>query len=178
MTDNLCDTYEELLTTVVAALERLDLAQRLDRLFAVISPSLDEAAEQDEKFGDGWLMSEAVAGLRQISAGESRDVDAIHCDLAAVALVEDQDLELHVRGQAATLALAWLQLKSGRQLPIVDDDCAPETLTDIVDMLAWTRSRQYYIQHDDLGDYVTDSYCDIPAALGELRGVLTEITAA
>ncbi|MFI9508860.1 hypothetical protein [Nocardia sp. NPDC052566] len=183
MVHDLPDTYRELLAEVVIALERFDHRSRLDRLFALISPLLDDVAAQDEEHDEEPEMrtADAVAGFRGIATGEDLPIDTIHYTLTCFALTEseDQDPRMLVRSQSAWLAAAWLQLHAGRHLRLVEevDDYGLATLPDIVNMLTWTRSQQVDVHTEYLGDAHSDGYADLPAALAELRVIHTGLAA-
>lgn len=175
--------YAALLPAVAAALERLPARQRLDQLFAMISPLLDEFADWTDEFQDEPVLTtaEAVEGFRRIAAGADLDADAVHHHLTdfAWAQSEDQDPEMHVRSQAAWLAADWLSRSIGRKLRTVDGigDSRFDSMTDIVNELAWTRSRQTSLHPDDAADDEYDQYFDKSAALLQLRAMAQELGA-
>jgi hypothetical protein len=175
--------YAALLPAVAAALEHLPPRRRLDQLFAMISPLLDEFAEWTDEFEDEPVMTtaEAVDGFRRIAAGAVLDADAVHHHLTSFAWAqsEDQDPEMHVRSQAAWLAADWLSRSIGRRLRTMESigDSRFDTLTDIVNELAWTRSRQVALHPDDVADEEYDEYYDKIAALRQLRAMAHELGA-
>lgn len=149
----------------------------------MISPLLDEFAEWTDEFEDEPVMTtaEAVDGFRRIAAGAVLDIDAVHHHLTSFAWSqsEDQDPEMNVRSQAAWLAADWLSRSIGRHLRTVDGigDSRFESITEIVNMLAWTRSRQIMLHPDEVADDEYDRYFDKSAALCQLRAMATELGA-
>lgn len=174
-------TWRALVEAIDEALQGLDPATRLDRLFGLISPLLDEVAAEVEESDDepGMTISEAVAGARGIAVGESLNADSIHFHLTCFALSqsEDQDVKMRVRAQAAWLTAAWLQLKAGRRLRTVDDidDYGLDGIADIVNMLAWTRSGQVVAHPDSVNDDYAEYDIDLPATLDQLRAMRDEL---
>gem|GEM_PF-4381820 len=180
------ERYLTLLDQLATTLDRLDPAERLGRLFDLISPLLDEIAEQNGEFDDEAEMEtvDAVRRFRSIAAGEALDADAVHHHLTSYALVEseDQDPEMHARAQAAFLAAGWLRMSVGRALraqEIISDECrgTAYSSTELVNELAWTRSRQVSI----LVEYIANEYVskrDVGAAADALADMLTEVVEA
>ncbi|WP_326807883.1 MULTISPECIES: hypothetical protein [unclassified Streptomyces] len=183
MTDT---TYSELLGTIDEFAGRLDPQEQAACLYGLIAPLLDRVEQEDEEFSDEPVLStpEAVEGLRRAAAEELIDADAVYDHLTAVGLYysEDQDEERHVIAQTADAGAAWLRLLTGRELrstSLEDDEdlipsFAPSTFTQIVDLLAWTRSGQVYIHWEDA--IADPGLCDLPAAIHELRAMHLEIT--
>lgn len=176
-------TYPELLRSIDEFARTLPPRERLARLYGLIAPLLESVEEEDEEFADEQELStpEAVRGLRCAAAGEQVDVEAIHEHLAGMGLnySEDQDPERHVISQSAYAAAAWLQLVAGHPLPTGFDDedilptFAPSTFTQIVDLLAWTRSGQIYLFWEDAE--ADPDLGDLAASTGELRGMFPEV---
>lgn len=182
MTDK---TYTELLTSIDEVARRLDPREQAACLYGLIAPLLDRIEQEDEPLSDepGLSTPEAVQEIRSAAAGQPVDADAVYNQLTLVAFVEDQDLDLHLMSQTAFAAAAWLCLQTGRNLrsTIFNDDeelvppYAPSMFTQIVDLLAWTRSDQLYtfwetaVAHPDVAD--------LPAATRELEAMHLEITA-
>ncbi|MFI6743567.1 hypothetical protein ACIBI9_62775 [Nonomuraea sp. NPDC050451] len=182
MTDR---TYTELLTSIDEAARRLDPREQAACLYGLIAPLLEQIQQEDEPLSDEAVLStaEAVQGIHLAAAGEPVDADAVYNQLVLVGFVEDQDVDLHLMSQRALAAAAWLRLQTGRDLrsTIFDDTeelippYAPSMFTQIVDLLAWTRSDQLYtfwetaVAHPDVAD--------LPAATRELEAMHLEITA-
>ncbi|MEV6131371.1 hypothetical protein AB0M05_31980 [Streptomyces violaceusniger] len=86
--------------------------------------------------------------------------------------------------QSAYAAAAWLRLLAGLKLRTTryldgEDEglippFAPSAFTQIVDLLAWTRSGQVYAHWEDA--LTSPEWCDLPAATGELRAMHLKIT--
>ncbi|UKY47426.1 hypothetical protein [Streptomyces inhibens] len=184
MTDT---TYSELLGTIDEFAGRLDLHERVACLYGLIAPLLDRVEQEDEELSDEPVLStaDAVRGIHKAAAGEPTDVDAVHEQLTEVGLCysEDQDPERHIVSQSAYASAAWLRLLTGRKLRTTrylegdDEDLmppfAPSTFTQIVDLLAWTRSGQVYCHWEDATTAPED---DLPAATRELQVMHLEIT--
>ncbi|MGW3571825.1 hypothetical protein ACWDSL_49485 [Streptomyces sp. NPDC000941] len=181
-------TYPELLGTIDEFAGKLDPKEQVARLYDLMVPLLDRVAQEEEEFSDEPVLTPAdvVRGLRQVAAGALADVDAVYEHLTAMGLYysEDQDPERHVVSQMAFAAAVWLRLLTGRELQAtsLDDDedlvppFAPSEFTQIIDLLAWTRSGQTYMFW---GDALTDpDFCDFPAAVRELGAIHMEITAS
>ncbi|MEV5770480.1 hypothetical protein AB0L49_04325 [Streptomyces antimycoticus] len=181
-------TYSELLGAIDEFAGRLDPHEQVACLYGLIAPLLDRVEQEDEELSDEPVLStpEAVRGIRKAAAGEPTDVDAVHEQLTEVGLCysEDQDPERHVVSQSAYAAAAWLRLLAGRKLRTTryldgEDEglippFAPSTFTQIVDLLAWTRSGQVYAHWDDA--LASPEWCDLPAATGELQAMHLKIT--
>lgn len=183
MTDT---TYRDLLRSIDDFANNLPLGEQLTHLYGLIAPLLERVEQEEEDFRDEPVLStpEAVRGIRRAADGEPVDADAIYDHLAEMGLVysEDQDPELHVISQSASAAAAWLRLVAGRELRTSSEDAddlvprfAPSAFSQIVDLLAWTRSGQVYMFWEDA---VTEpDQCDLPAATRELRAMRLEIGA-
>ncbi|MFF1837166.1 hypothetical protein ACFVXE_23620 [Streptomyces sp. NPDC058231] len=183
MTDS---TYRELLRSIEEFAEHLPPHERLAHLFGLIAPLLERVEREADEVGDEPMLSpqEAVRGFRRAAAGEPVDADAIHDSLTTVGLVysEDQDPELHVISQSALAAAAWLRLWAGRDLRTELDDgddliptFAPSVFTQVVDLLAWSRSGQVYMFWEDALTHPGPG--DLPAATRELVAMRLELTA-
>lgn len=184
MTDT---TYSEVLGTIDEFAGRLDPHQQVACLYGLIDPLLDRVLQEDEELSDEPVLStaDAVRGIRKAAAGESTDVDAVHEQLTEVGLCysEDQDPERHIVSQSAYASAAWLRLLTGRKLRTTrylegdDEDLippfAPSTFTQIVDLLAWTRSGQVYYHWEDA---TAVPEADLPAAIHELQAMRLELT--
>ncbi|MGO4759733.1 hypothetical protein AB4212_65785, partial [Streptomyces sp. 2MCAF27] len=181
-------TYPELLGTIGEFAGKLDPKEQVARLYDLMVPLLDRVVQEEEEFSDEPVVTPAdvVRGLRQVAVGELADVDAVYEQLTAMGLYycEDQDPERHVVSQTAFAAAVWLRLLTGRELRAtsLDDDedlvppFAPSEFTQIIDLLAWTRSGQTYMFW---GDALTNpDFCDFPAAMRELGAIHREITAS
>jgi hypothetical protein len=178
-------TYADLLGAIDEFAGSLDPREQVTCLYGLIAPLLDRVEQEDEPLSDEPILStpEAVQGIRRAAAGEPVDVDAVYDQLTLVGLVysEDQDPDLHLISQTANAAAAWLRLLTGRDLrsTAVEDaeemipSFAPSTFTQLVDLLAWTRSSQIYMFWED-ADADSD-YCDLPAAISELKAMHVEI---
>ncbi|MFI6763961.1 hypothetical protein [Streptomyces sp. NPDC050355] len=188
-------TYPELLQSLEEFIESTNTgstnphhARHITGLYHLLAPLLSHIEHADLEFTDEPVLSnpEAVRGLRRAAAGETVDADAIHEHLTALGLAysEDQDPDFHVISQSAYAAAAWLSLLAGRKLRTDDhlDDgedvlprFAPSTFTQIIDLLAWTRSDQVYVIWEDAA---TDpDLGDLSAATRELGAMHMEFTA-
>ncbi|MGP3986947.1 hypothetical protein [Streptomyces sp. 3N207] len=179
--------YSELLQALDVFGGSLGPDEQVSCLYRLLAPLLGQVEREDMEFSDEPVLSnpEAVQGLHRAAAGEPVDADAIHEHLTAMGLVysEDQDPDLHVISQSAYAAAAWLRLSAGRKLrtdDLAEDDedlipaFAPSTFTQIIDLLAWTRSDQVYIFWEDALTY--PDLRDLQAATRELRAMYAEIT--
>ncbi|MBO2453166.1 hypothetical protein J4573_39155 [Actinomadura barringtoniae] len=182
MTDR---TYAELISAIDEFARDWDSREQASRLYGLFAPLLDHVEQQDAELSDEQTMStpEAVREVRRAAAGEPVDAQAIYEQLALVSLVEDQDEDLHLIGQSAMVAADWLRLLTGLDLTSTTypgegellPRYAPSPFTQIVDMLAWTRSNQMYNHWEDADDNA--DYADFSAATHELNAIYLEITA-
>lgn len=175
------ERFTSLLATVASGLDRMSADQRLDRLFALISPLLDEIAQENRHFLDYPQMetAEAVNRFRRIAAGECLDADAVHYHLTHFAWGESEepDRQMHVRSQSAWLAAEWLQLKVGRRLHVPDhlgEYDSGDSAT-FANALAWTRSRQVCTRPEHVSDSSNLDGRDVRAAGDVLADILEEL---
>ncbi|CAM3017819.1 hypothetical protein SAXI111661_14415 [Saccharomonospora xinjiangensis] len=178
-------SYAALLATLDELAERTEPQVRLAWLHDLIAPLLDRVEQEDEPLSDEPRLStpEAVREWHRAASGEQVDVDAVYDQLMTVALVysEDQDPDLHVISQTAYAAAIWLRLLTGRDLrSSVEDEVedigewsGSSVLTQLIDMLAWTRTGQVYTFWQDAA--ADPGYCDFPAATRELDAMVSTL---
>ncbi|EID56524.1 hypothetical protein [Saccharomonospora xinjiangensis] len=184
MTDT---SYAALLATLDELAERTEPQVRLAWLHDLIAPLLDRVEQEDDPLSDEPRIStpDAVRAWHRAAAGDQVDVDAVYDQLMTVGLVysEDQDPDLHVISQTAYAAAAWLRLLTGRDLrSTVEDEEEVEGIeewsgssvfTQIIDMLAWTRTGQVYTFWQDAA--ADPGYCDFPVATRELDAMVSTL---
>ncbi|WP_171161935.1 hypothetical protein [Streptomyces sp. I05A-00742] len=184
-------TYSQLSGIIDEFASSLEVDAQVACLYVLITPLLGRIEQAEEEYDDVPVppSSGVVRALRRAAAGEPVDADAVHERLTAVALTcsEDQDSERHIMAASALAAAAWLGLREGRELRTASlkegfedgEDLvppyAPSVFTQIVDLLAWTRSGQMYTFWEDAG--ADPDLCDLPAATREPRAMYLEITA-